>query len=242
VSRPPSDPSGSSSGGGGLSSSAPGGYSVGDAFNYGWSKFQANVGTIVLGALLYIGVGALIAVAWFFITAAIANVGGESDAGAVALLVNLALFGLVGFVVAIIVQAGIARAALAITYGEPIEVRTLLSFDNLPQIILGAVLIGVATAIGSLLCVIPALVVGFFSQFFVFFAIDKQLSAVDAIRGSVRMVNANIATVVTLFIASLIATAVGGLVCLIGSLVAYPVVVIAQAYTYRRLQGEPVAA
>ena len=47
---------------------------------------------------------------------------------------------------------------------------------------------------------------------------------------------------IVLFLASLLAVIVGLAVCLVGVLVAYPVVGIAAAFAYRKLQGEEVAA
>ena len=62
------------------------------------------------------------------------------------------------------------------------------------------------------------------------------------IKASVAFVNANLGTLIGFYIASAIAIFVGALLCGIGLLAAIPVVVIAQAYAYRSLQGEPVAA
>jgi uncharacterized membrane protein len=47
---------------------------------------------------------------------------------------------------------------------------------------------------------------------------------------------------VLFFLATLLAYIVGALLCGIGLLAAIPVIYIAQGYTYRRLQGEQVAA
>ena len=82
---------------------------------------------------------------------------------------------------------------------------------------------------------------GFFSQFFVHFALDKQLPAVEAIKASFAFVNQNLGTLIGFYLATIVAAFVGALLCGVGLLVAIPVIIIGQAYTYRVLQGEPVA-
>ena len=97
-------------------------YSVGDAFNYGWTKFQANVGPILLGLLGLMVVSAIVFFIWNLITGAILSGFSGSDAGLVFLLVSSAFSALLGGVIQVFVQAAITRGALAITYGRQIEI------------------------------------------------------------------------------------------------------------------------
>jgi uncharacterized membrane protein len=161
---------------------------------------------------------------------------------AFATLLYFGFTAIVGFLGYVIVQAAVVRAALALTRGETIELQTLFRFDNLPQLLIGALIVGVLTGIGSALCYIPGLIVTFFTQFYVHFLIDQKLSGVDAIKASFNFVNANLGTMIGFFLASLVAYIIGALLCGIGLLVALPVVFIAQAYTYQRLRGVQVAA
>jgi uncharacterized membrane protein len=145
-------------------------------------------------------------------------------------------------VMSAVMQAGIARGVLAITDGRPFEVATMFKFDNVVTVVIAGLLVGVASGIGLILCVIPGLIVLFFSQFYVWFIVDKQLGAVDSIKASFSLVNKNVGTMVLFFLASLLAYIVGAILCGVGLLVAVPVVYLAQGYAYRRLQGEQVAA
>jgi uncharacterized membrane protein len=149
---------------------------------------------------------------------------------------------IVGFLGFVIIQAAVVRAALALTRGETIELQTLFKFDNLPQLLIGALIVAVLTGIGSILCYIPGLIVTFFVQFYVHFLIDQNMTGVDAIKASFSFVNSNLGTLIGFFLASMVAYILGALLCGIGLLVALPVVFIAQAYTYQRLRGVPVAA
>ena len=212
---------------------------IGEAFTYGWNKFQQNIGPILIAALIYFLVFAVIGGIWYVIVGAIL---GRSNAGFFALLLSSALFSLGGVVLQYLVQAGITRGALSLTDGRGLEVATFLSTDNLVQVVIGGLVLGVATAIGFFLCYIPGLIVAFFGQFFVFFAVDQNMAAMDAIKASIAFVQQHIGTLVGFYLASLVALFVGALLCGIGLLVAGPVVVIAQAFVFRRLHGQPVAA
>lgn len=157
-------------------------------------------------------------------------------------LLYFAISSVIFFLGSVIIQAAVVRAALALTRGQTIELQTLFKFDNLPQLLIGAVIVAVLTSIGSILCYLPALIVTFFTQFFVHFVIDQNMTGVDAIKASFSFVNANLGTLVGFFLASLVAYILGAMLCGIGLLVALPVVFIAQAYTYQRLRGVAVAA
>lgn len=222
----------------------PGGqqpYSLAEAFNYGWRKFQEYLGPILTGALVLIGISLIVAVVWFFLGAGLATaIGG--DAGGFAFLISLAVFGLVWIALAFIIQAGITRAGLAIVDGHKIALSTLLGTRNLGQVLLGAIIVGVAAAIGFALLVVPGIVVLFYTQFFMFFIIDQDMGAIDAIRASVEFVNDHIGDMIALFAGVYIANAIGSALCGIGILVSFPVGVIAQTYAYRSIRGEPVAA
>ena len=80
------------------------------------------------------------------------------------------------------------------------------------------------------------------AAFALYFVVDKQMPALEAIKASISFVNKNLGTLIGFFLASLLAYFVGALLCGIGLLAAIPVVIIVQAYTYRTLQGEAVAA
>lgn len=226
-------------------------YTISNAFNYGWGKFQQYLGPILIGTLVLVVGGAIVSLIWQALAGAVFGFnqptaeevmfdGASFNFGS--FLVGTAVSSLGGFVISVFVQAGITRGALAITYGRQVDVGTLLDTDQLPQVLLGALIIGLMGMVGFILCIIPGLVVYFFTQFFVHFCIDKKMDALDAIKASFGFVNKNLGTLVGFFIASLVAYFVGALLCGIGLLVAFPVVIIAQAYTYRRLQDEPVAA
>lgn len=252
---PPSAPYEPPRGGGGSGEQKPA--APGEAFNYGWLKFQQNVGEILV--VTVVAVLALIAfsvVSWIVSSVIWTAVIGHghnvcstnqftgqvscNGAGKVAGLFFAQFFItiFVSFFLLYLVQMMLIRGGLMITYGEKIEVKKILSTENLPQYALAAVIVAV---VSTVLCCF-GFVFFFFAQFFGFFILDKKMSALDGIKSSFQLVNKNLGTLIGFTIGVYIAFALGYVLCGIGLVVALPVVTIATAFMYRRLQGEPVAA
>jgi uncharacterized membrane protein len=229
-------------------------FAVGDAFNWGWTKFQQNAGTIVVAALIYVVI--VVVIEAVILLAAIRpaldtkctyNSQGllESCSVGPGFFVTLVLYGVGGFIYAILfafLQAGIVRGALQIANGQPLELQTMFKFDNIANVLLGGIIVGIASFIGILLCGVGYLVVAVFTPFWIFFVLDKNMSAWDAVMASVRLVNSNLGSVIVLIIGVIIAYVIGALLCGIGLIVAAPVALLALTYGYRKLQNEPIAA
>lgn len=240
---PPQDPYG-----GYAAATGPTPFSVGAAFNYGWSKFTANAGPVILVVLVAVVASLVVQLIGNTLTAGMSTVAVDPNTGqirvvggTVAIIVS-AIFALLSYVVAMVVSMGLIRAALDITYGRPISIQSVFRFENLVPFLIAQILVGLMVTVGSLLCVLPGLVLAFFAQFTSYFVLDKGMSALDAIKASFAMVNANMGSLIGLFLLALLAVVVGALLCGLGLLVAYPVVGIAYAFAFRALQGEAVAA
>lgn len=223
------------------------GTSVGDAFSWGWTTFTRQVGPFLLGVLAYLAVIVVVSAVLFAVIlgGTVASVDPDTQE-----LRNGAGFGLVfGYLVVLAVflllsafmQAGVTRATLEVADGRRIEVGTFFRFDDFGKVVVAALLVGLGTAVGTLLFVIPGLVFAFLAQFTLFFVIDKRMAPVDAIRASFTLVTRNLGAVVLLFLAVYAANLVGSALCGVGQLVSFPVGLLATTWMYRRLQGEPVA-
>ena len=229
----------------------------GEAFNYGWLKFQQNIGPIILVALggLVVWV-VLMTIGWFISFAAIYNTSptcttdqfgnldcsGGSGGGIVLFFLSMAIMALLYWIGLFLLEMVIIRGALLISYGETLNVKKMVSTDNLGAYILASFILAVAmSVVGFVTCGIGAIVVFFFAQFFGFFILDKRMGAIDGISASLKLVNKNMGSLVGFYIGVIVALMIGTLLCGIGLLVALPVIVIATGFMYRRLQGEPVA-
>lgn len=216
---------------------------IGEAFSYGWLKFQQNIGGIILGVLAYIAAITVVALVFILVLFGGISAGSSSDGFMAGLFgfSGLAFVAIVAFLV-VFMQAGVTRASLEISHNRPITFATFFQFNDIGRVLMAVVLVGVLTAVGTLLCVVPGIVFAFFAQFTLFYVIDKGMGAVDGLKASFALVNKNLGAVVALYIGVLVANAIGQALCGIGALVAFPVALLATTYVYRRLNGEVVAA
>lgn len=252
--------------GGGGFPGAPGSgsFSVTEAYSYGWKKFTENWQPYVLALVVFAVVGALLSGIYYVIlglfgafassaaesTVTVDPVTGElvysggTALGAAGIFSSLFFFGLMSLVVATygwLVQAALIRGTLATTAGRVVDFKTFFATDKIGSIIGGGVLVGIMTSIGIVLCYLPGLIVMFLSQFFMFFILDRQLGVIDSIKASWSFVFNNLGPLILVFLLGLLVYFVGSLLCGVGLLAAIPVIVLAQTYAYRMLQGQAVA-
>lgn len=214
------------------------------AFAYGWEKFRANIGPILTGVVILVVGTALVGIVWGVVVNLLSTAGQDGGGDAVGLAAGvIATLGLFGWLaLAFIIQAGIVRVGLAIVDGRPFELSTLLSTHRLGAVILSSLLVGLLTAVGAALLVLPGVIFAWLAQFFLFFVLGADQGPWQAIVSSLRFSVDHFVPVLLLYILSSVALFVGALLCGVGLLVALPIVVIAQAYTFRVLEGQPVAA
>jgi uncharacterized membrane protein len=228
-------------------------WNLGDAVNYGWTKFQANVQQILLSAVVLIVGMAVVAGIGLLIQGALLSSGScefDSDgdfrcdegSGFIARLVVQALVSALILIVAQIIGAGLIRASLGVTEGRPFQFSEVLKTDKIGPVIVTSLIVGAATFVGTILCWVPGLIVGFLTSYSLYFVIDKNMAPVDAIKASVDLCTKNLGNTILWYVVGGIIAVVGFIVCLVGALVSVPVVLLGTAYTYKKLTGQPVAA
>jgi len=248
VSGTPSDPYGQPADG------TP--YRATEAISYGWRKFKARPSTLLVPMIVVLVV--LIAadlLIQFVIVGGLfgskscdtaVNTAGQPTvdcgqsfwrqllgAGLGAALISL---------VAQIMLAGIYRGALRVIDGEGFSLGQLFEGYNKMQVVFAAIFIAVATGIATVLCFLPGVLIAFLTSYTLFFIVDQQLEAAEAIAASVKMVWHNFGHTLLFLILAFICVALGFIALVVGLLVAVPVVVFGAAYTYRKLEGLPVGA
>jgi uncharacterized membrane protein len=233
-------------------------YSVGDAFNWAWNKFTKNAAALIIPALVYYLVVAVLAVGIFFLATALAatsevttsSYGTSSDYGTSS---GIAFgFGIGSFLVFIV--GGIALVVLAAAFqsaylnglleiadGRPVEIGTFFRPRNLGSILVAGLLLGIVVAIGYVLCVLPGLIAAFLLIFTFVALLDRNLAPIDAMKASFEIVKNNVGSVLLMYLCVIAIIFVGELACGIGVIVAAPVAALFQVYTYRRLSGGQVA-
>lgn len=229
---------------------------VGEAISYGWAKFQANVGGLIVAALIGFGIMLVLTlIGWIAILGTFIGSSGGCDVnettgrvtcdggpGIFVTLIAYALFlGLVYFG-QFLFDMLMIRAGLLTTSGEALEPSKLLNTAGMGPYLIGAILMTILAVIGFVFCIIPGILVLIFGRFFGYYILDKNMAPVDAIKASFNFVKDNFGKVFLFLLAVMAINWVGAILCYIGLLVTMPLTAIATAYFYKRYDGQPVAA
>ncbi len=228
------------------------GWSVGNAVNYGWAKFMANAAQIVIaGVIVLVGIVLFEVIGFAIRNALVTDASCQFDdqgtfsctggSGFVVGLIGTMIVTFLFYVVYQVIGAGIIRGALAITEGRPFLVAEVFRLERIGPILITAVLVSAAIAVGTLLCFLPGIIAAFFLAFSMYFVIDKEMEPIAAMTASVTFVKDHLGDVLVWFLVTLLITFVGAVLCGVGLIIAIPVVLIGNAYTYKMLTGQPVA-
>lgn len=230
----------------------PGAYSPADAVAYGWNKFKANPGPLLVGTLILLVVSGLISFFTNLIATAIfvddatttinsdGTIDFDNGSGFFAsLLVSMVVSLIVGLVSQLIV-AGLIKGALDTADGKPVSVGGMFEGWDKGKVLIAAIIVSVATAIGTLLCYIPGLIIGFLTSYTIFFVVDRGMEPMDAIKASYSFVTSHLGPTIGYYLLGILVVIAGVLLCGVGLLAAVPIAVLGAAYTFRRLQDQQV--
>ncbi|QUR67199.1 hypothetical protein [Mycobacterium spongiae] len=226
------------------------GFNVGDAISWAWNRFTQNALALVVPILAYVvALSAVIGVTAALVfglsdhtaTTYTDDYGFTSESvnmtlGPVAVFI-LFLGYIAVFFVAVFMHAGITTGCLDIADGKPVTVGTFFRPRNLGTVIVTGLLFAVLVLVGSVLCVIPGLIIGFLAQFAIVAAVDRSLSPIDSIKASVATVRSDIGSTVLSWLVQGAAVFIGELLCFVGLLAGIPVASLVQTYTWRKLSG-----
>lgn len=224
-------------------------YKATEAIGYGWRKFKESPSTLLVPMIVVLVVLVIVGLFFQFVVAGgffgskscntAVNAAGQVSASCGQSfwrqLLGAGLGATLLTLFAQVMLAGIYRGALRVMDGEGFSLGQLFEGYNKLQVVLAAIFISVATGIATVLCFLPGILIAFLTSYTLFFIVDQQLEAAEAIAASVKMVWHNFGHTLMFFILAAVVVIIGALLCGIGLLVAVPVVVIGAAYTYRKL-------
>ncbi|WP_151083898.1 hypothetical protein [Nocardioides cynanchi] len=232
---------------------AGGAYSPTEALSYGWRKFSASPATLLIPMIVvFVGIVVVSLIVEFAIIGAMTGThtcttstfGGQVSAQCgPGFFTQLLAAGLAGALINLVAQlllAGLYKGATHVTDGKPFGLNQMFEGWNKAQVLYASLFIAVGTFIGTVLCYLPGVIFSFLTMYTLLFVVDKELEAVEAIKASVQLVTKNFVSTLLFYVLAAICLIVGALLCGVGLLVAGPVVLIGLAYTFRRLQGDPV--
>jgi uncharacterized membrane protein len=139
-------------------------------------------------------------------------------------------------------SSALTAGFLKVADGQPVTLASFLTPNRFGAMLGLQVLIMAAAAVGMLLCIVPGILVVFFTLLAPLVLLDRGLPVIEAIKTSVSLVKANIVPVLLMYLIGAALGTVGQLACLIGLFVAIPVSYLYQVYVYRAISGRPVAA
>lgn len=234
---------------------------VGTVLSWAVAKYQQHL-PILLGLS---GVVALVSFVGNFVSAKLAEESADGfridDNGNFTFQDNFwaGIFGsmLLGIAVSIVVAVltiGIMRAALRVTRGETPSFGDLTDPTNTVSYIITALAVGILTAIGIVLCILPGLLVAFFLMMAPIHALATGAGVGDAMTRSINIVKANVVPIIVLVLLSIAASIIGSLfgsfdnsfmaalVPAIVQLFLLPFSTLASTAAYRQGNGEALAA
>lgn len=144
---------------------------------------------------------------------------------------------LLSIAVAFLFQAFMIRGALLEVDGHKPEIGDFFKLHNFGWFVLAAIIVGFATAIGTLLLIIPGIAIAFFLHWTLNFVIDRNMTAMDAIKSSFNAIKSDGGNLFLLAILNILIVVAGALALLVGLLVAVPIMTLASMVAYRAVTG-----
>jgi uncharacterized membrane protein len=210
--------------------------SVGDAIRYGWARFKANpwtwIGAVVIAAVIQSVLNTLFGNRSTFRV----DTFGQS-----LWTIGWIIGSIATVVVGYLINAALVRGALHEVDGQRPRLGSFFRFTNVGNVILASVLVGVLTAVGLILFLIPGLIVAFLSWWTLQFVIDRHDSATDGFRASFRAISSQPGPVFLLALALIGINILGAIPFGLGLLITVPISAIASTYAYRVVSGGEVA-
>jgi uncharacterized membrane protein len=231
-----------------------GDYSPTDAFSYGWGKFKAKPGELLVPMLVVLVIVIVLEIVIQIVLRATllgthdctTTIGGFTAQGQCGPGFPIFLLGTgIGTLLITLVQqslgAGLIKNALHIADGRPASMSEIGTWAGNGKVIMAALIVALATFVGTLLCIIPGIIVGFLLNWTMFYVVDQGMEPMDAVKASIKFTTDNLGNTVVFYLLGIVAFVVGAILCLVGLLVAAPVVLIGAAFTFRRLNGQQVS-
>ena len=194
---------------------------IGEAFRAGWRGFTANIGPLIVVALIV-----------WVVTGAV-NWLSTDTTGIIRFLASVVSFFL-GQLIAIVWIS----LALAIIDGRPISGESLLpDGSTLISYIIASLVFSVMFAVGLVLLVIPGIIVAVVFGLYGWALVDKGLDPIGSLRESSRLTAGRRGQLFLFVLLAIGLNILGLLALIVGVLITSAVTLIAAGHVYRQLDG-----
>ena len=156
------------------------------------------------------------------------------------MMIAYAGMGLYSLIAGSFLAGGIMDVALRTARGEMTTIGQFFKGGRFfGSFLVAGILLSILVSIGSMLCVVPGVILYFGLSQTYFIIVDRGMSPVDALKESWRMTMGHKMTIFVFNLLGFLVALAGELACYIGVyLVSVPVILIGQAYIYLKLKGE----
>ena len=149
---------------------------------------------------------------------------------------------LIGFVISGAIYVGINRAILGILAGKVPDIGMMFgSFDRFAQALLMTIIVTVVVGFGTVLCIVPGIIIAIMWMFGSVILADTQLDFWPALQASVALTEGYRWQLFLLMLANILVIILGLLVLCVGVFVAQAVMFTSIALAYRFIQAHPIA-
>lgn len=221
-------------------------FSVGAAIGYGWNAVTKAAGfwvvlTLIFGVLTIL-VSVLLNPA---VSASFQGLGQDYSRVATSGFTVMGLIaGLITGIISGFVGGSYSNGGLRQTSGNKPTLGEAFQFPNMQNVLIWAVVwavvSGVLSALSSALSIVT-LVFGFLAMFAYAFMIDRGVSWIDGVKGSVQMVTQNLGSTILLGLAIIGINILGAIPCGLGLLITVPMSYAAVVFAYRSFSQQPIA-
>ncbi|PKM99278.1 MAG: hypothetical protein CVU78_07170 [Elusimicrobia bacterium HGW-Elusimicrobia-2] len=199
-----------------------------DAITFGWETVTGNLGFFI--GVLFILLAAAI------LPQILAGV--FAKAGILVLIIALA-----GAVLQVELRMGVVKSLIAFADGKKPVIGDLFScFDKrIVTLFVAGILYSLMIFIGTLLLIVPGIILGIQFMFFAYFIVDKNAGIMESLRKSSELTSGSKTNIFLLALLLWLINAAGALCLGIGLIITIPLSMAAVAYVYRKLEGGSAA-
>lgn len=239
----------------------PASFRLGEALGWAWNKVSKNPAATILPVLIFgvIFAGVFAALWGSSMSAVMAGdpaVGvSEVDVTADADFVSMFAFNVIAILLGAAFTSAYYGGALDLADGRPVTLGSFVKPRRFGAVVAVTLIIGATSSVINWLIVLPAnnsgsmalsmlastgalvvaLGIALFTMFAVLALLDRGLSPIEALKFSIALVRRNLGTAIVVLVTAAVICLAGAMLCGIGLLVAAPVAMLLQAYTWRKL-------
>lgn len=198
-------------------------FTIKEALSYGWETFKANWQFLILAFVIIFVAGTI---------PGLLRDSLQEDFPAAGIA-----FSIIGWIVQMITGIGVIVIALKYVDKKKPELADIYQHYNLLlNYFLGSFLYGLVVIAGFILLIVPGIIWGIKYQYTTYLIIDKKMSPLEAFKRSGKITQGMKLKLFYLGVIFIGITIIGMLLLGIGLIVAWPIVSLATAYVYRKLE------